>query len=388
MSKFITKIELGYLSLLSMLGFVATDMYLPAFKQMEMALATSAEGIALSLSVFLAGLAGGQLLWGILSDRIGRRSALIAGLTLFGLASAAISFCTEVWQLQLLRFIQAIGVCAPTVIWQALVIDRYTPSQSQQIFATVMPLVALSPALAPQLGVVLADAYGWRSIFLFLTVLAIALVAYSVTLPKADKTVKPQPVMGDIKQLLSSRYYMGHVLIFASASAAFFAYLTGLPEIMHLMGYDAADIGLSFVPQTIAFMVGGLLGKRWVARHGDAGLLKALLATFALVAAVLLVVALTPQTTIWPLLIPFCVSAAVNGALYPIVVNRSLSHMPHCAATAAGLQNTLQISISFGASALVASFAEIPLQITGIAIAIAAALLLSGYALSHFGKAK
>ncbi len=156
--------QLVYLSALSMLGFIATDMYLPAFKMMETAFATGPEQIALSLTVFLVGMALGQLMWGLASDKFGHRNTLIAGLLVFTIASAGLAFCTTVWQLLLLRFIQAIGVCAPAVIWQAMVIKRYPSSVSQQLFATIMPLVALSPALAPQLGVVLADHFGWHSI--------------------------------------------------------------------------------------------------------------------------------------------------------------------------------------------------------------------------------
>lgn len=105
--------QLVYLSALSMLGFIATDMYLPAFKMMETAFATGPEQIALSLTVFLVGMALGQLLWGLASDKFGHRNTLIAGLLVFTLASAGLAFSSTVWQLLLLRFIQAIGVCAP-----------------------------------------------------------------------------------------------------------------------------------------------------------------------------------------------------------------------------------------------------------------------------------
>lgn len=168
----ISKLQLFYLATLSMLGFIATDMYLPAFKAMEIDFATGPEQIALSLTIFLVGMAIGQLIWGLASDKFGHRNTLAAGLVLFTIASLGLAFADQVWQLLTLRFIQAIGVCAPAVIWQAMVIQRYS-SQSQQIFATIMPLVALSPALAPQLGVLLAESFGWPSIFVALTVIGL-----------------------------------------------------------------------------------------------------------------------------------------------------------------------------------------------------------------------
>ncbi|GAA4898028.1 purine nucleoside transporter PunC [Ferrimonas pelagia] len=379
----ISKLELVYLAGLSMLGFIATDMYLPVFKEMEGFYGTGPESIALSLSIFLAGLAGGQLLWGLASDRFGRRNTLMAGLALYTLASLGLAFSSEVWQLLSLRFVQAIGVCAPAVIWQAMVIDRYPGEKGQQIFATIMPLVALSPALAPQLGVGLSLAFGWQSIFVALTVLGVALVAMTYRMPNTIPARSERSMAGDLSALLGSRVFMGNVIMFGAASAAFFAYLTGMPEIMASMGYDAKDIGLSFIPQTIAFMVGGYIGKKQVAQRGDSAVLRALVILFVSTAGVLLLASQLPLATIWPLLIPFCFLAAANGALYPIIVNRALSSAPECAATAAGLQNSLQIAISFAASAVVAAFASQALSVAGMVIGASALLVLTGYSVSR-----
>ncbi|GAL37458.1 multidrug resistance protein [Vibrio maritimus] len=166
----ISKLQLIYLSALSMLGFIATDMYLPAFKLIEQDFATGPEQIALSLTVFLVGMGLGQFVWGLASDRFGHRKTLFAGLTIFTIASFGLAWSEQVWQLLSLRLLQAIGVCAPAVIWQSMVIDKFDKKTSQQIFATIMPLVALSPALAPQLGVLLTEMWGWHSIFVVLAI--------------------------------------------------------------------------------------------------------------------------------------------------------------------------------------------------------------------------
>ena len=100
-----SKIKLLYLIALSMLGFVATDMYLPAFKAMESDFVTGPEPIALSLTVFLVGMAVGQLLWGLASDRFGLRNTLAVGLFIFALASLELVWSSQVWQLLVLRFI-------------------------------------------------------------------------------------------------------------------------------------------------------------------------------------------------------------------------------------------------------------------------------------------
>lgn len=378
----ISKLQLFYLATLSMLGFIATDMYLPAFKAMEIDFATGPEQIALSLTIFLVGMAIGQLIWGLASDKFGHRNTLAAGLVLFTIASLGLAFADLVWQLLTLRFIQAIGVCAPAVIWQAMVIQRYS-SQSQQIFATIMPLVALSPALAPQLGVLLAESFGWPSIFVALTVIGMALITATMAQDNKKAEIKQTSIAADIKALLASKAYLGNVLIYATASAAFFAYLTGMPEIMAQLGYSTKDIGLSFIPQTVAFMLGGYLGKVAVKKFGDERVLRHLIGLFSVASLLIFIASQWQLESIWPILTPFCLIAVANGALYPIVVNRALANAKQAPATAAGLQNSLQICISSLSSALVASMASQAQMVIGIAIIICTAGLWFGFVVSN-----
>ncbi|MEZ9229529.1 purine nucleoside transporter PunC [Vibrio amylolyticus] len=379
----ISKLQLFYLAALSMLGFIATDMYLPAFKLMETDFSAGPEQIALSLTIFLAGMALGQLLWGVASDKYGHRTTLAAGLALFTLASLGLAFSDQVWQLLTLRFVQAFGVCAPAVIWQAMVIKQYPEKASQQIFATIMPLVALSPALAPQLGVLLADNWGWSSIFFALTLMGGILVLATLNQPNTAIEPKQSSMSTDIKALLSSKKYLGNVLMFATASAAFFAYLTGMPEIMSQLGYSTKDIGLSFVPQTIAFMVGGYVGKVGVKKYGEERVLKHLIGLFSVAAMLVFVASQWQLATIWPVLLPFCFIAVANGALYPIVVSRALSSAKQSPATAAGLQNSIQISVSSAASALVASQASQAQSVAGVAIFLCMLGIWVGYIVSN-----
>lgn len=378
----ISKLQLFYLATLSMLGFIATDMYLPAFKAMEIDFATGPEQIALSLTIFLVGMTIGQLIWGLASDKFGHRNTLAAGLVLFTIASLGLAFADQVWQLLTLRFIQAIGVCAPAVIWQAMVIQRYS-SQSQQIFATIMPLVALSPALAPQLGVLLAESFGWPSIFVALTVIGMALITATMAQDNKKAEIKQTSIAADIKALLASKAYLGNVLIYATASAAFFAYLTGMPEIMAQLGYSTKDIGLSFIPQTVAFMLGGYLGKVAVKKFGDERVLRHLIGLFSVASLLIFIASQWQLESIWPILTPFCLIAVANGALYPIVVNRALANAKQAPATAAGLQNSLQICISSLSSALVASMASQAQMVIGIAIIICTAGLWFGFVVSN-----
>ena len=358
-----SKITLFWFACLSMLGFLATDMYLPAFETIRADFATTQSLIGLSLSIFLLGMALGQLIYGPLSDRIGRIKVLLGGIALFSLGSLASAFAPNIEVFLLARFAQALGACSATVIWQAVVVDRYEGKTSERVFATIMPLVALSPALAPLLGAMLEHHVGWRSIFIALVgfgaVLAMLTLKEkeSAALDKEQESVTVQ-LRKDYSQILRSKKFWGNMVIFAACSAAFFAYLTGSPFVMSAMGYSGADIGLSYAPQTVAFIVGGYGCRTLLNRYSGKQLLPWILALFFASVAVMFVISTTTTvTTIWPILIPFCFLAVANGAIYPIVISAALSDFKNCSATAAGLLNFMQTMVCFAASGLVSAFA-------------------------------
>lgn len=358
-----SKITLFWFACLSMLGFLATDMYLPAFETIRADFATTQSLIGLSLSIFLLGMALGQLIYGPLSDRIGRIKVLLGGIALFSLGSLASAFAPNIEVFLLARFAQALGACSATVIWQAVVVDRYEGKTSERVFATIMPLVALSPALAPLLGAMLEHHIGWRSIFIALVCFGAVLAMLtlkekeSAALDKEQESVTIQ-LRKDYSQILRSKKFWGNMVIFAACSAAFFAYLTGSPFVMSAMGYSGADIGLSYAPQTVAFIVGGYGCRTLLNRYSGKQLLPWILALFFASVAVMFVISVTTTvTTIWPILIPFCFLAVANGAIYPIVISAALSDFKNCSATAAGLLNFMQTMVCFAASGLVSAFA-------------------------------
>ncbi|EMA8652656.1 purine nucleoside transporter PunC [Cronobacter sakazakii] len=355
---------LCWLAGLSVLGFLATDMYLPAFAVIEADLHTAPSAISASLSLFLAGFALAQLVWGPLSDRFGHRPVLLAGLGIFALGCLGTVWVESAGALLALRFIQAVGVCSAAVSWQALVTDRYPAQQARRIFATIMPLVGLSPALAPLLGSWILNHFSWQAIFLVLFAITVALMIPALRLPsgapQGNKGGEPLSFM----MLLRSRVYSGNVLIYAACSACFFAWLTGSPFILHEMGYSPAVIGLSYVPQTIAFLIGGYGCRSALQKWNGETLLPWLLAGFALSVLATWLVGLSDAVTLTTLLIPFCLMAMANGAIYPIVVAAALLPFPQATGRAAALQNTLQLGLCFVASLVVSWLVATPLLST------------------------
>lgn len=377
-----------YLALLSMLGFLATDMYLPAFGAMQQTFNTSPGLISASMSLFLGGFAVGQLFWGPLSDRIGRKPVLLTGLAMFGVGCAGMLWVNDIYLMLALRFVQAIGVCAAAVSWQALVVDRYPAARANKVFATIMPLVALSPALAPLLGAWLIGHFHWRSIFLVLTLIAVALILTTLRLPTVRKVAGEKKAQPGFFTLLKSRVYSGNVLIYSACSASFFAWLTGSPFILADLGLSPADIGLSYVPQTLAFLIGGFGCRALLNRFNGSQLLPWLLGIYSLSILALFAVALAGNSTLVSLMVPFCGMALANGAIYPIVVSSALMPFPNATGKAAALQNTLQLGLCFAASLAVSAGLTQALFTTTLTMTATIVLALFGFAMQRADSAQ
>ncbi|MFA3761200.1 purine nucleoside transporter PunC [Yersinia sp. 2466 StPb PI] len=381
-----------YLAGLSMLGYLATDMYLPAFGAMQQELQTSAGAISASLSIFLAGFAIAQLIWGPVSDKLGRKPVLLAGLALFAIGCLGILWVENATQLLVLRFIQAVGVCSAAVSWQALVVDRYRDGKANRVFATIMPLVALSPALAPLLGAWLLNHFSWRSIFVVLLAVTLLLLIPTARLNERKKTAQDNAarISTNISfwQLLKSATFSGNVMMFAACSAGFFAWLTGSPFILGDMGYSPNVIGLSYVPQTLAFLLGGFGCRSALSRIKGNTLLPWLLAGYAISMIALYLIATLTTPTLLTLLIPFCIMALVNGACYPIIVANALMPFPANTGKAAALQNTLQLGLCFVASMLVSAYISQPLLATVTVMLSTVVLAFLGYGIHCYALRK
>jgi len=391
MNKENTKIPYIWLSGLSMLGFLATDMYLPAFDILRQSLTTTSQMIGWSLSIFLLGMAIGQLVYGPLSQRFGKKPVLITSLIIFSIGTIICAITSSVELLLVGRFVQSLGAAGATIIWQSFVIEKYDDKTSQRIFATVMPLVALSPALAPLLGAILEVQLGWQSIFYCLLLIGIAWIIRSSFIEFSDKEVRV--VQAQKKQLktsvfksyltiLKSKTFSGNMVIYAACSAAFFAWLTGSPFAMSAMGYSGTDIGLSYLPQTIAFIIGGYSCRALLNRHSVDVILPWLLKLFiGSVIAMFVVAMMSEQTSIIPLLIPMCFMAAANGAIYPIVANNALVAFKEDSASASGLMNFLQMMLCMLASAVVSYFSDYGVIAMTAVMVFQGTLVIVGYGL-------
>ncbi len=234
---------------LSAFGPLAIDFYLPGFPAMASYFGTDDKHIQLTLAAYFLGLSLGQLAYGPVADRFGRRIPLLFGVTMFMLASIACAFAPSLEWLIGARFVQALGGCAGIVLSRAIVSDKCNAVESAKVFSQLMLVMGLAPILAPMLGGVLVSTFGWQSIFVSLALFSGAcLAAVALGLPESMPASTPrQPLSGAFRQyvnLLQDRVFIGHALTGGIAMAGMFAYVAGSPFVfIKLYGVPAEHYG-------------------------------------------------------------------------------------------------------------------------------------------------
>ncbi|MBC3504792.1 multidrug effflux MFS transporter [Pseudomonas sp. SWRI59] len=347
------------LGALSAFGPLAIDFYLPAFPAMAQAFATDEKHVQTTLAAYFLGLSIGQLAYGPVADRFGRRKPLLFGVTLFTLASLACAYAPNLDTLVLARFVQALGGCAGMVLSRAIVSDKCDPVASAKVFSQLMLVMGLAPILAPMLGGVLVNLAGWQSIFLVLSLFSAAcLLAVSLGLPESLPADMPrQPLSGALRQylrLLNDRVFLGHALTGGIAIAGMFAYIAGSPFVfIKLYGVPAEHYGWLFGTNAAGFILVAQVNARMLAKRGPAFLLVRAVWMYLAAGLLLLGVAALRPSQLWPLLVPLFVCIASLGCIIPNASACAMSGQGARAGSASALMGCLQFSVAAGAAALV-----------------------------------
>jgi DHA1 family bicyclomycin/chloramphenicol resistance-like MFS transporter len=244
------------------LGPFSIDMYLPGFPEIAKDLRTTTADVALSLSSFFIGISAGQLLYGPLYDRFGRKTPLIIGLSVYIVASVMCAFSDDIEFLIIMRFIQAIGSCAAGVAATVSVRDLFPVNENAKIFSLLMLVLGTSPMIAPTLGGYVTKAFGWQSIFIFLAALAIViLLAVIFALPTVYKpnkslSLKPAPILRGFAAVIRVPQFYTYASAGAVVFAGLFAYVSASPMIfMEIYNVKGEVYGWIF-----AFLSAGFIG--------------------------------------------------------------------------------------------------------------------------------
>jgi MFS transporter, DHA1 family, multidrug resistance protein len=347
------------LGALTAMGPLAIDMYLPALPTIAREMASSTASVQVSLAVYFIGLACGQAFYGPFSDRWGRKRALYFGLTLFSASSVGCAMAGDVTALIALRFLQALGGCAPLVVPRAVVRDYFDQRGSVRMLSVLMLVMGLAPILAPLIGGQLLVNFGWRSVFWVLAAYgAFWLVIVTMFLPESlpparRRRQRAVDVVATYLGLLRDRTYIGYVLTGALIFAGLLAYISGSPFVfIEVFRVPPEQYGLFFGVNAIGIIVASQV-NRWLANKYDARhIIGAVLPVSVTAGAVLLIDAATGFGGFAGILVPLFFYIATHGFIMPNTT--ALAMAPHgaVAGSASALLGTVQFVLGASAGAL------------------------------------
>ena len=375
---------------LTALSPFSIDMYLPGFKAIAQDLGTTESKVAWSLSSFFIGISGGQLLYGPLLDRFGRKKPLYIGLAVYILTSLLCAFVTDVDSFIGLRFIQAIGSCAAGVASITMVRDLFPVEDNAKVFALLMLVLGASPMIAPTLGGYISVAFGWHTIFLALAGLGLFnLIASWLWLPNSYKpdttlSLKPKPIITNFWAVLKEPQFYTYALTGALAFAGLFVYVSGSPILfMSIFKVKAETYGWIFAGLSIGFIGASQVNTIMLRKYTSEQLIFAALIGQTISVIVFLTGSINGWFGLTESLIMLFLFLACLGFANPNAAALSLAPFSRNAGSASALMGAFQMALGAIASAFIGFFEQttpVPM------VTIMTVTTLMAFAILYFGR--
>lgn len=339
------------LTALAALGQISVSLYIPSLPSLAADLGATAESANLTLSLLLVGLAGGQLLYGPLSDRFGRRRVLIAGLTVYLLASVLCAVAPTIEALIAARILQGLGACAGPVLGRAIVQDVYGRDRAAKALAYIGMAFALSPAVTPIIGGYLQVWFGWRANFVFLAaVAAIVWLAVWWLLAETNRdrdptALDPGRLVRTYAMLLKTPEFVGYLVSLAAIFAGLMTYVAVSPFVfIESLGLSPDVFGLLNVFNVMGLITGNLVAGRLTQRLGIrrmvlTGLVLALAGGILMVAT-----ALAGLFSVAAIVVPLMVFTMGMGIVYPNAMAGAMAPFPRAVGSASALMGFAQMA--------------------------------------------
>lgn len=348
------------LGALSTIGPLSIDMYLPGFPSIARDLHTPISYIQLSLTSYFIGISVGQLLYGPLLDRYGRKMPLYIGLGLYVLASLGCAFVQSADALITMRFFQAIGGCASLVASRALVRDLFPVSETAKVFSMLMLVLAVSPMLAPTIGGYVSVALGWHFIFIILAVItALILVACIYYLPEGKKadaalSLRPKHIIRNFALVFKQPKFYTFAVSGSIASSVTYAYISGSPVVfMAIFHVDEKIYGWIFAFIASAIIGSSQLNRVLLKKYTSEQLVVAALIWQTFIGVFLIAGVYLKWYGLWGTAIMVFLFMCGQGITVPNASALSLAPFSKLAGSASALLGALQLGIGAIVSALV-----------------------------------
>lgn len=301
----ITKRLLVMLALLAAVAPFSTDLYLPAFPQIASELDVQASGVQLTLTAFLLGVAGGQLIFGPLSDRFGRFRPLIIGSAICIIAAVAAAAAPSLSALIAARLVQGLSGAASMVIGRAIIADLSVGAASARAFTLMMTIGGVAPVIAPTVGGLLVTGLGWRGVLWVLVGLTALMLAGILAVVPESRPAKTRSAAagigrGALMRALKAGRFPGYVLLFGCSFATLMSYISASPFLYQsMMGFSPAVFGALFGANALGMVSCGFMSARLVRRIPARRILSAALPVLVSMVALVFAVVATGVPIVW-----------------------------------------------------------------------------------------
>lgn len=357
------------------IGPLTIDIYLPAFNEITDDFGTSERLIQLSLTSYFLGITLGQISYGPIIDRFGKKPPLFFGLTLFVITSIGCYFCTTIEQLIVLRFFQAIGGCAGTTIPRAIVRDIFTPQESARVFSHLILVMGLAPVFAPLVGNLILEHFGWRAIFAFLAGFAVFCLVISYrSIPETTGPNKDEKISKAFRKywgILHDPRFVINALAGGFMMGGLFAYVTGSPAIyLDFFGISSRHYGLIFSINSIGFIVFSQINARLLRKYSIDILFRKIIVAPLIIG---LALAFCPSD-FWCVTGLFFLFLCSCGMIFPNTTALALANHAKHSGSASALLGTIQFAIAAISSFLVSEFYREDISIICLVVAICGAV--------------
>jgi DHA1 family bicyclomycin/chloramphenicol resistance-like MFS transporter len=374
------------LGTLATLGPFSIDMYLPGFPAIAKYLHTTTAQVSLSLSSFFIGISAGQLLYGPLLDRYGRKKPLYVGLVIYIVASVGCLLVHSIEALIILRFVQAIGSCAAAVASVAMVRDLFPAKDNAKVFALLMLVISASPMLAPTAGGYVTAAFGWQWVFILLAAIAaLILIAVIFSLPESykpnpDFSLKPGPIVKSFLSVIVEPQFYTYAISGAFAFSGLFAYVSGSPLVfMDVFKVSGTTYGWIFALLSIGLIGSSQISSLLLKKFQSEQVVPCAIMAEVIVALAFFAGASMGWFGMYGTIVMIFLFLCCVGLSNPNTSALSIAPFSHNAGTASSLMGALQLGIgalaSFGIS-LFTAHSAVPMAAIMAGTSIVAMLVL------------
>lgn len=355
---------LAVLSLLMGFAAISTDLYLPAMPLMSHDLHADTGMVEWTISGYLVGFSLGQLLWGPISDRYGRRSSVGGGLLLFVIGSAGCALSGSALAIIGWRIVQALGACAGVALSRAMVRDLYTGNRAAQMLSTLITVMAIAPLVGPLVGGQIVVLAGWRAIFWTMVGIGIVAIAALFTIPETLPAARRNHeslgrAFSRYGELLRDRRFLGYASAGGFFYAGMFAYIAGTP-FAYITHYHVPEqlYGLLFGLGILGIMASNMLNSYLVSRFDYDRMLLVGTVIAAFSAALVALFARTGWGELWGLVVSLFMFVSTTGFIVANSITGAMDKFPERAGAVSALVGALQYGSGIVGSGLVGLFAN------------------------------